>query len=216
MDISLYLARMPEEAPSKNDALLLCPFAPGFSLPPVPEGGILIFTDSTPYIGQPPEEIFGGKEALFAHISFLIADFQRQDYRLSSWIAALRRLLPCPVAAPPGYSEDGPVFLPPIPPDELPQGAIQKWQGREIILDLSPQPTRLTLTKSGCQRRAAAIPTGEFFEDETLLCAYRVTKQSADAVEFTLWREKRQLLEMARNLGISKCVALRQEWEPLP
>lgn len=215
MDISLYLARMPEEAPSKNDALLLCPFAPGFSLPPVPEGGILILTDSTPYMGQPPEEILGGSEALFEHIPFLIADFQRQDDRLGGWIAALRRLLPCPVAAPPSCAGDGPVFLPPIPPDELPRKAMEHWRGREIILDLSPLPTQLTLTKSGCQRRAAAIPTGEFFEDEALLCAYQVTTQSTEAVEFTLWRGKRQLLEMARHLGISKCVALRQEWEKL-
>ena len=216
MDISLYLARMPEEAPSKNDAALLCPFAPGFSRFPPPDGGILILTDSVPYAGQSPEALLRGRESYFENVPLLIADLQRQDARLAGWIAALRQLLPCPVAAPPEYAGDGPVFLPPIPPDEIPRKAVEHWQSREMVLDLSPQPTRLILTKSGCQRRAAAIPTGEFFEDEALLCAYRVTAQSAEAVEFTLWREKRQLLEMARQLGISKCVALRQEWDLLP
>lgn len=212
MDISLYLAQLPDEPPGENPAWLLCPFEKGFSLPEN-QSGIFAFTDSTPYTGQSPEALFGDRLDILQGRPLLVLDFQRKDDRLKGWVSTLRKLLNRPVAAPPEYLGDGPVFLPPIPPDVFPQDAVEKWKGREIVLDLSPLPTRLTLTKTGCQAAAAGIPEGNYFEDETLLCSYRLDSLSKEKAEFILWRRKAQLLEMAQRLGSKTCVALRQEWE---
>ena len=212
MDISLYLAQPWGQPKAENTAWLLCPFEQGFLLPEQNDG-IFVFTDSTLYNGQSPEAIFGDRLDVLQSGKLLVLDFQRKDDRLNTWVSTLRKLLKCPVAAPPEYSGDGPLFLPPIPPDVFPQDAVEKWKGREIVLDLSPLPTRLTLTKTGCQAAAAGIPEGKYFEDENLLCAYRLDGLSNEKAEFVLWRRKAQLLEMAQRLGVKTCIALRQEWE---
>lgn len=213
MDISLYLAQLPGEVPGPDPAWLLCPFEKDFFLPELP-GGIFVFTDSIAYNGQSPEALFGDRLDLLQERKLLVLDFQRKDDRLKAFVHTLRKLLTCPVAAPPEYLGDGPVFLPPIPPDTFPQEAVEKWRGKELVLDLSPLPTNLTLTKTGCLRSAAGIPDGKhFFEDTDLLCSYRLETLSEESARFTLWRNKRQLLEMAGQLGVTACVALKQEWE---
>lgn len=212
MDISLYLAQPWGQPKAENTAWLLCPFENGFLLPEKCDG-IFVFTDSTPYNGQSPETLFGDRLDILQGRPLLVLDFQRKDPRLKAWVSALEQLLKCPAAAPPEYLGHGPVFLPPIPPDTLPQAAVEKWKGREIVLDLSPLPTKLTLTKTGCLATAAGITAGRYFEDEDLLCAYRLDTLSKEKAEFTLWRRKEQLLEMAQRLGVQTCIALRQEWD---
>ena len=212
--MDIYLAQYQSEPPTEAKAAwLVCPFAPGFQLPEPPRDGILIFTDSEPYGGQHPEDIFQGKGSLFSDAPGLVLDFQRPATPESrSFAEALRAALLCPVAAPPEYAGDGPVFLPPLKPHIPPESQLEPWKGQDIWLDLSPCPTNLVLTKAGCREAPGRTPESSGFSDKTLLCHYLITSTEA-AVRFTLWRTREDLLALAERAEIGHCVALRQEWE---
>ncbi len=212
--MDIYLAQLQSELPAAaNTAWLVCPFIPNFQLPEPPSGGILIFTDSSPYGGQCPEDILQGKGSLFTGSPGLVLDFQRPAApEVCSLVASLRKALPCPVAAPPEYAGAGPVFLPPLKPHIPPENQLELWKGREIWLDLSPCPTELILTNGGCQERAGYIPHTLGFAEKDLLCHYRIDLSAENEARFTLWRTREDLLALAQQAGVTHCVALAQEW----
>lgn len=212
--MDIYLAQLQSEPPAEAKAAwLVCPFAPGFQLPKPPKGGILIFTDSSPYGGQSPEDLLQGSEAWFVGSPGLVLDFQRPATPESrSFVEELRDTLPCPVAAPPEYAGAGPVFLPPLKPHVPPEDQLAPWKDREIWLDLSPCPTELILTKAGCREAPGTIPASPGFEDRALLCHYRMDIPGETEARFTLWRTQGDLLALADREEIIHCIALQQEW----
>lgn len=212
MDIYLAQPRSEGAAPP-NSAWLVCPFTPDFHLPE-PKDGIFVFTDSSPCSGQRPEDILQGKCASFSGAPGLVLDFQRPAApETRAFVEGLRSVLPCPVAAPPDYAGDGPVFLPPLKPHIPPDTQLEPWLGRDIWLDLSPCPTELLLTKDGCQEKPGTIPKAPGFEEKALLCHYRVTEFTESVVRFTLWRTREDLLALASQWDNVHYIALRQEWE---
>lgn len=219
MDFSLYLAMAPMGALPKElgYARFFCPF--GAEKPPMeglPEGYLPIFTDSTPYAGQKPEDIANQWVPLLKDGPGIVLDFQKKGQPgLWDFVQALRRLLPCPLAAAPEYAgTSGPVFLPPIPPDILPEDALAPWQGREIWLDLGTAPRRLTLTPTGCRGEDWCAEEAAGFTDEALCCHYRITKPGTDKYQFLLWRscaDLCRLMEKANRLGVQRYVGLYPE-----
>ena len=213
--MDIYLAQLPEDPQGAHRAAwLVCPFVPGFRLPEPPRDGILVFTDSSPYAGQSPEDILQGKASLLECSSGLVLDFQRPaSGETRRFAEALRSALPCPVACPPEYAEAGPVFLPPLAPHIPPDAQLAPWRGRDIWLDLSPCPEKLILTKAGCREEPGSIPQAPGYADDGLLCHYCIDISAPTQVQFTLWRTREDLQSLAKRAGIAHCLALRQEWD---
>lgn len=208
-------------------AWMACHFSPystGLSNLPrrLPEGSLLILNDRTPMAGQDPERILAelGKTIEKLRCCGLLLDLQRpKTEETESLVRCLSEGLSCPVAAPPEYDRDGPVFLPPVPLDVLPETYFSPWKGREIWLESALSTLCITLTSSGADR-SETFPEGSTpFADTNLFCHYRI-ETGKDLARFVLTRTAEDLdslLKTVPQFGVSKAVGLYQElWQSVP
>lgn len=218
MDFSLFLAMAPMDGLEDGvaHAMLCCPFekdgTPPASIPP---GALPVFTDSCAYNGQSPERLAKQWLDTAKGAPGILLDFQRPgQIGLTDFVQSLQSLLPCPVVPPPEYAgETGPVFLPPIPPDCLPEDYLAPWACREVWLDVAPSGKILTLCPSGCSAEERASPGDPALRDEALCCHYSI-RMEENAVRFCLWRTGQDLFrltEKAKQLGVSHFVGLYPE-----
>jgi len=227
MALPLYLAQTPAEmagnSPSEAPAYMACHFSPGgqglSNLPQaLPPGAMLILDDSTPMAGHDPQRIVTQLTEILQQFrcESLLLDFQRAAVPEQQALSELlSESLPCPVGISEPYAQGlcCPVFLPPVPPDQLLRDYLAGWQGREIWLEAAPDGIALTLTEAGC----TAEPLGDFPEDglsdHALHCHYSVQTASDGAI-FRLWRTRSDLdalLAEAETLGITRAIGLWQE-----
>ena len=187
----------------------------------LPPGSLLILDDSIPYDGHDNGRIAAELEEvlIMQNCEGLLLDFQREwNEGIMTLAKALSQGLPCPVAVSECYAADanGPVFLPPVPPDIPLRDYLKPWEGREIWLDISPGGTELRLTPGGCTAAPLPvheIPAGILHADTALLCHYTIHTE-ADCVAFRLLRtgeDLENLAVQAKALGVTKCVGLWQE-----
>lgn len=198
------------------------PYGPGLSNLPrtLPPGSLLMVDDVTPIRGHDPQSILDQLGACAERLSCrgILLDFQRPDVEeTAALVEVLTEDLPCPVAVSHCYAGSGsfPVFLPPVPPSELPERYFAPWTGREIWLELALDGMEVTVTESGAAflPLTAASPTEPEFFEETLLCRYHCDVQE-DAVRFTLRRaagDLERLLSEAEKYGVTHAVGLYQE-----
>lgn len=185
----------------------------------LPEDGMLIINDRIPFRRHDPEYILQQlKEIRFGS---LLLDFQcGNDPAVQNLAQKLVGALPCPVAVSPRYAEglDCPVFLPPVPPDTLPESWFSKWAGRECWLETSFECLQYTVTGSGTTVSTLphfTAPSANHL-DERLHCHYAI-EAADDRACFTLYRTAEDifsLLEEARPYGVTRAVGLYQEWKP--
>lgn len=142
----------------------------------------------------------------------VLLDFERPP---SADARELIQGLPCPAAAPPGYAEDGPVFLPP-PPLHVPlENYLAPWKGREVWLEAALQKRVITVTAEGAVISPVS-PSGELsggFYSEVLCCRF-TQKLTEDRAVFTLFDTPDTLkrkLERAASLGVTRAVGLYLE-----
>ena len=142
----------------------------------------------------------------------VLLDFERPP---SADARKLIQGLPCPAAAPPGYAEDGPVFLSP-PPLHVPlENYLAPWKGREVWLEAALQKQVITVTAEGAVISPVS-PSGELsggFYSEVLCCRF-TQKFTEDRAVFTLFDTPDTLkrkLERAASLGVTRAVGLYLE-----
>ena len=204
MVLPLYLAMTEGEfRPIPCPAFLM--LSPG-DVPP-PEV-LPVLTDREPLDGQALEQMYRacqGREAA-------VLDFARPPTEeVREWV----RGLPCPAAAPPGYAERGPVFLPP-PPLHVPLEAyLSPWRGREVWLEAALLRQTVTVTAAGT---AVSSPvanhdlSGGFYSRE--LCCRFNQEFHRDRAVFTLFDTPETLkkkLAQAAALGVTRAIGLYQE-----
>lgn len=231
MTIRPYLAMTAWEFQKANPlppsvAWMACHFSPygtGLSNIPsdLPEGSILILNDRIPIHTHDPDTIAAqlqeASECL--RCSGVLLDFQRPD--IPQTRVLIRRILEtlrCPTAVSDVYSDDSScaVFLPPCPPYRPLNCHLDKWQDREIWLELSREATILTLKESGLQAGTGmnvTIPE-DGFPDEKLHCHYQIQIHN-DRAEFILWRDTTDtmaLLREAAGSGVTKTIGLFQQF----
>ena len=201
MVLPLYLAMPASEfRPVPYPALLMLD---GLEVPPM--GVLPVVTDRFPLDGQALQRICQGQEAL-------LLDFVRPP---TTSLREIIQGLPCPCGAPPGYTEEGPVFLPPaslhIPLEQY----LAPYKGREIWLEAALQKQTVTVTTGGVTidppRPNRSFEGG--FYDEKLCC--RFTQEfTEDTAVFTLFDTPETLvskLDHAAALGVTRAVGLYQE-----
>lgn len=232
MEISRYLAITQEEMasfflpPGYFPGFMACHFSPygtGLSGIPqtLPRGSMLILNDRIPFRGHDPALIRQQlAEAVTAlECGCLLLDFQQPGTpETQALCEALSGHLPCPVGVSDGYAGalDGPVFLPPVPPDVPLEDHLAPWKGREIWLELAPEPMEITVTEAGS--RTVALPvspdTEAGFRDEALCCRCRAEVLEG-AIRFTLWRDGPCLDALsgkAAALGVTRTAQLYQQF----
>ena len=127
MDFSVYLAMAPEQVLPEGlrKAFLFCPFEENGIPESLPVGCLPVLTDRTPFAQGNARYIIDCLSAIASGSPAVLLDFQRKGQMgLREFVQKLRSSLSCPVAAPPEYAGPaGPVFLPPIPPDVMPEEA---------------------------------------------------------------------------------------------
>lgn len=204
-----------------------CHFSPvdrGLSNLPgsLPPGQLLILDDAIPMDGHDPERILAQLwEMVENHqCEAVLLDFQRSPnphtVHLTQRIA---EHMSCPV----GVSEDYagglscPVFLPPVPPDTLPESWLSPWGDREIWLDAAANGEVIRLTEKGAER----APLTEFsiledgFAEQELCCHYRIALEKGMA-RFTLFRTREDISALcgkANDLGVTRAITLWQEMD---
>lgn len=213
-----------DNLPSKV-AWMACHFSPyGTALTnrpsALPPGSMIIVNDRTPIHGHDPKRIAAQLAELEAriHPSCFLLDLQRPDCPGNAAVAKEAvQALSCPVGVSDLYARElsCPVFLPPVPPQCLPQEYLAPWQDREIWLEAGLTGTQAAVTENGCA--FTPLPPGEQpdcpFRDETLHCRYRAELQGHQ-ISFTLQRTKQDLdalLQEVGSLGVTRAVGLYQE-----
>ena len=216
--MDFYLAFAPGEVLTGRlkGAALCCPFEAAFSPPAIPAGTLLVLTDSARFGEHSADALASQLLPIAENSPAILLDFQRHHQEgLPAFVRRLGELLPCPVVPPPEYAADtGPVFLPPIPPDCLPEDHLSPWKGREIWLDLAASAEALTLTPAGCRRETLDTHPVDGFRDGRLFCHYHILRTGRDAVRFSLWRtggDLIALLDACKGLGVQNCVGLYPE-----
>ena len=172
----------------------------------IPPPGVLpVVTDAFRVDRQFLLRLCQGREAL-------LLDFERPP---SADTKKLIQDLPCPAAAPPGYAEEGPVFLPPPPLHVPPENYLAPWKDREVWLEAALQKQVITVTAEGAVISPVS-PSGELsggFYSETLCCRF-TQKLTEDRAVFTLFDTPDTLkrkLERAASLGVTRAVGLYLE-----
>ena len=233
MGISHYLAMTAEEIAAAETlpeklAYMACHFSPyGTGLmalaQDLPRQAMLILNDRIPFCGHDHQIIAAQLAQWIDHLgcSCLLLDFQRQDTPMEL-VRFLRKALPLPVGISAVFAQelDCPVFLPPVPPDVLPEAHIAPWAGREIWLDAATEAVKITVDAQGSHREQASLADSQPlpFTHDALCCRYG-TKLFSDRAVFTLQRtseELPQLLEKAEALGVTAAISLYQEIKKLP
>lgn len=186
----------------------------------LPKNSLILLTDQVPPQGHDPDMVAQqlSHAAKTLDARGIILDFQREYTPECLQIAqAIRKKLPCPVAITPTYAKDwdGPVFLPPIPPEHSVKKHLTPWENREIWLEADNQGSILTVDHAGCTKEVLTEPLEEpIFYDESLCCHYHITLHS-DRAEFYLMRTDEDLCNLLRNAeasGVSLCVGLYQQF----
>ena len=200
MVLPLYLAMTPLEfRPIPHAAYLL--------LEPseVPPGALPVITDRFQLDRQWLLRICQGREAV-------LLDFERPP---TAEVRAIIRELPCPAAAPPGYADEGPVFLPSAPLHVPLEEYLSPWKGREIWLEAAVQKQTVTVTAQGSAVFPPCTNTdlADGFYCGILRCRFTQNFSENQAV-FTLF-DTPETLKMkfshAAGLGVTRFVGLYQE-----
>lgn len=227
MKIPLYLAMTAAEFQNaavlpRQVAWMACHFSPygrGISNPPtrLPEGSMLILNDRIPYCGHDPEQI--ARELLQLAQQFscesILLDLQRDDRAAAEVVNAVCAL-PLPVGVSERYAKEQPiVFLSALPIRADAEAVLSKWRGKELWLELTEQQLYCDITEAGARFSHANCnhSTLPHF-DEALCCRYGA-EVCEDKVRFTITQDKEileQLLARAQQLGISKAIALYQQF----
>ena len=230
MGLSIYLAMTAWEyencaLPPENPAWMACHFSSyGAGLSNIPEhfppGGILMVNDRIPPADHSPELIAQQLSAAVTALTpkAVILDFQRSFSAQTGDIAEkIKAALPCPVAITETYAQnwDGAIFLPPVPLGKNMEDFLQKWQSRDIWLEVTKGAEQLVLDAQGCTRQIPnQLPGMPVFQDQELFCHYS-TQIAEDRAFFSLWRTDEDLLDMlkkAEDFGVCAAVGLYQEF----
>lgn len=186
----------------------------------LPKNSLIMLTDQIPPQGHDPDTV--AKQLCHAanvlEVKGIILDFQREFSQECLQIAqAIHASLPCPAAITPTYAKDwdGPVFLPPIPPEHSAKMHLTPWNGREIWLEADSQGSILTVDHTGCTKGPLTEPLQEpVFFDDALCCHYHISLHN-DKAEFYLKRTHEDLcslLRKAEEFGVSLCIGLYQQF----
>ncbi|MCD7755572.1 MAG: hypothetical protein LUJ09_04470 [Firmicutes bacterium] len=230
MAIPLYLAMTAGEIAScgafpAHMGYMACHFSPdGTGLCDLPDAlparSLLILNDRMPIRGHDPACVADTLLALLPQLepAALLLDFQRpDDGRAGAMAEYLRSRLPCPVGVSEGCGQtaEGPIFLPPVPLNQLPEAYLSRYSGREIWLEAALDGAVVTLDMEGS--RASPLPPdagGEFpHKDDALHCRYRIERHT-DRVDFLMRRTPETLdalLAAAEHIGVTMAVGLYQE-----
>lgn len=230
MALPIYLAMTASEyarCPSlpENPGWMACHFSSyGTGLSNIPDqfpvGGILMVNDRIPPACHSSQLIVQQLLQAVEKLSprAIVLDFQRPYEPALGQIADhILDALPCPVVLTEAYCRNpkGGILLSPVPPHKNLRGHLQRWQGRDIWLELSKAGQLLVLTKDGCRMQPMPeIPQDISFCDEGLFCHYS-TKIADDRADFSVWRtdeDLRLLLESAEKLGVTAAIGLYQEF----
>lgn len=186
----------------------------------LPEGGMLIVTDSTDAARHDPALVTGTLLALTEtfRCESVLLDFQKPGNPEALSIAqAVVAGLSCPVGVSEHYAETlpCPVLVSPIPPDILPQEHLQPWSGREIWLELSREGRQIHVDGKGSRYSPLPhhTPTETALYDGELCCHYEIRLRE-DSICFSLGRtyeDLTALLEKAKHHGVTRGVGLWQE-----
>lgn len=199
------------------------PYGTGLSNLPrtLPPGSLLILDDITPIRGHDPQRILEQLAECVQVLSCsgILLDFQRPGIpETAALVDILTGGLPCPVAVSHCYAALGtfPVFLPPVPPCEVPEAYFAPWSGREIWLELALEGMEITVTEKGSCCTPLPLPSHRETDhcEESLLCHYRCTVQE-DVVTFTLHRKEEDLEHLiaeGEKFGVTNTVGLYQEF----
>ena len=201
MVLPLYLAMTASEfRPVPYPALLMLT-----GTEQVPPGVLPVLTDCFPLDGQALQRICQGQEAL-------LLDCVRPP---TTSLREIIQGLPCPCGAPPGYTEEGPVFLPPAPMHIPLDKYLTPYRSREIWLEAALQKQVVTVTPKGV---TVSVPCtnhdlNDGFYSEILHCRF-VQNYTKNQVVFTLFDTSdtiRMKLDHAASLGAVRAVGLFQE-----
>ena len=183
----------------------------------LPRGSMLILDDSIPFSGHDPQLICSQLAVLHSRLGYsnLLLDFERPP---SAGVLHLAKLLvqelPCPVGMPVAYAQDldCPIFLPPIPPHELPEKVLHHYQNREIWLEIALDGSLGTVTADGCSFRPLAHPVvqGPIHPAEALHSHYCIHAEN-DRAQFTFFRTKNDLQALLEDSRITLAIGLYQE-----
>ena len=201
MVLPLYLAMSAVEMrPIPRPAFLVLE---DFQIPPA--GVLPVITDAFPPDRHWLLRVCQGREAV-------VLDFERPP---TAEVREMIRHLPCPAAAPPGYADDGPVFLPPAPLHLPLEKYLAPWKGREIWLEAAVQRQTVTVTADGAAAGPACMNSNltDGFYCEKLFCRFNQSFSENRAV-FTLFDTPdtlRRKLDRAAELGVARAVGLFQE-----
>lgn len=186
----------------------------------LPQDAMVILNDRTPIHGHDTQRITQQLTQIVedSGCSSVLLDFQRpEDPQTASLAAKLVADLPCPVGVSDLYARelDCPVFLPPVPLGQAPEGYLSSWNGREIWLDAALDTAVITVTEEGST--TASLPWSEppenTFTDDALFCCYH-TRIQPERIDFHLYRTKPQLealLARAKALGVTRSIGLFQQ-----
>lgn len=202
---------------------LACHFSssgPGLSNIPkaLPADSVLMLDDSIPFHEHHQniiiEQLMQAVTAL--DVQAVVLDLQRPNIpEVRELTVALQKQLPCPVAAPPGYTGGGPVFLPPVPVHQPLSTYLAPYKGRQLWLEVALDGIKMHITGKGCHSAPYFCTNAIGFphRDTNLHCHYRIV-QTNDEVDFYLQRtadDLFDLLEEAERLGVTQAVGLWQE-----
>lgn len=204
-------------------AFMACHYAPygqGLSNIPrqLPPGSILMLNDRIPPGRHDPRLIAGQLAEAVEKLSCkaVILDLQRSGSE--TVVEAVVGTLPCPVCVTPDYASlsNGPVLLPPVPPNVTAEKWLTSCRDRPIWLEVSLSALQITVTANGAKKEDLplwdTLAQGHFNSD--LCCHYQIKLQE-DAAVFTLFRTQEDiaaLCQKATDLGIECTVGLYQEF----
>lgn len=186
----------------------------------LPKNALIVLTDQIPPNDHDPEKIADELSKIAADwkISGVILDFQKEFDPQSAQIAQrISDTLPCPVAVTPPYQQigNGPILLPPVPPDCPVQKHLSHWNGRELWLEIDPDGCELTLSNTGCVRKVLTHSLSEpTFYDPKLFCHYHIRLSPEQAI-FSLQRTEEDLsalLSQASEMGVTHTIGLYQQF----
>ena len=213
------------QALPNHTAWMACHFSPytqGLSNIPrtLPENALLMVNDRTEPQNHDPTVVARQLLDAVEHLKprGVVLDFQRPFHQETAEITLkILSELPCPVAVTPIYAKEtsGPVFLPPILPNQEIAECLSSWNGREIWLETENTGICLNVTEGGCEIHPfVSKPETSALEDPALCCHYHIQVLHDRAV-FSLFRtpeDQTVLLQKAEKLGVTLAVGLYQEF----
>ena len=195
----------------------MCHLSPGNnSITSLPGNAMIVLTDRNSIDGCDPQQIVSLLSELAP--AKVLLDFQQPVNAQSlSFAKALAQTLPCPVGVSKTYAQDlpCPVFLPPIPPNILPQDYLTPWGSREVWLEVALDACEITVTTE--ESSTVPLPFGQAVEhahrDADLYCHYFIRYEN-DALRFYLYRTREDVFSMLDAVdapNVTLAVGLLQE-----